>query len=97
MLEENMREKERRNVWNGSLVQSKAGRDASRHSYTLTVQMAQLSPDTNVTYLSLYKATQDVWPSIKNYKTHKKNEIIIKRQRNDPNVGSIGQGTSIAV
>ena len=84
-------------MWNGSLVQSKAERDASHHSYTLTVQMAQLSLDTNVIYLSLYKSTQDVWPSTKNYKTHKKNEIIFKRQRNDPNVGSIRQGTSIAV
>lgn len=48
-------------------------------------------------YLSLYKSTQDVWPSIKNYKTQKKNKSIFKRQRNDPNVGGIRQGTLITV
>ena len=53
-------------------MQSKAERDASHHSYTLTVQMAQLSLDTNVIYLSLYKSTQDVWPSTKNYKHTRK-------------------------
>ena len=53
--------------------------------------------DTNVIYLSLYQSMQDAWASTKNYKTHKKNETIFERQRNDPDVGSFRQGTLIAV